>query len=331
MIYCWGISLRRRRLLRGIFADNMRLLGKEPSAFGHVLRVRPLALGLLVFMAAFWLVDSTGPGIVRGKGLELSGSQYAPRLSPEPPHPEYSIIVDESLVSLKKLFGLQIKTIIIDAGHGGEDPGAIGKKGTMEKDITIDIAKRLKNRLLEYRDYNILMTRSGDETVSLKDRVDKSNLNGADLFVSIHVNYLPRNSKDIIETYYFGPSQSDDTLKLAEQENKGSEFTFSDYNIIVRKLNYTLKLQESRLFASSIQKNLYTNMRNMNNKVLDFGVKRAPFVVLMGTDAPAVLVEVTCLSNREEERRLITPWYRDEIAEYIEEGIVKYLKSRSDT
>jgi N-acetylmuramoyl-L-alanine amidase len=330
MIYCRGISIiRRRRLLRGIFADNMRLLGKEPRGLLQRLRVRPLALGMLVFLAAFWLVDSTGPGIVRGNAL--TGTQSAPRLSPEPPHPEYSVLVGESLVSLKKLFGLQIKTIMIDAGHGGEDPGAIGRMGTREKDITIDIARSLKTRLLRYSDYDIIMTRDGDETVSLKDRADKSNQSGADLFVSIHVNYLPRDSKDIIETYYFGPSRSSDTVELAERENRGSDFSFSDYNSIVKKLNYTLKLQESRLFAASIQKNLYNNMHSRNNSVLDFGVKRAPFVVLMGTDAPGVLVEVTCLSNRDEERRLTAPWYRNEIAEYIEEGIIKYLNSRSDT
>jgi N-acetylmuramoyl-L-alanine amidase len=331
MIYCRGISFRRRRLLRSIFADNMRLLGKEPRSMWERLHVKPVVLGMFVFLVAFWLVDSTGPGIVRGKGLDLSGNEGASSLSPEPPPPEYSVLVGESIVSLKKLFGLQINTIMIDAGHGGDDPGAIGKMGTNEKDITIDIAKRLKTKLLKYRDYDILMTREKDETVSLKARADKSNMNGADLFVSIHVNYLPGRSKDIIETFYFGPSRNADTLMLAQLENKGSDYSLSDYNNIVRKLNYTLKLQESRLFATSIQENLYSNMRSMNDEVLDYGVKRAPFIVLVGANAPGVLVEVTCLSNRNEERLLNTQWYRDEIAKYIEEGIVKYLNSRSDT
>jgi N-acetylmuramoyl-L-alanine amidase len=335
MIYYWGISVRRKRLLKGLFSENMRLLGKKPKRLMAGVRIKPITLSLLVFVAALGLMDSLGLSVVRGPGIMRSETDISRQSSLgvnyEPPPSEYGLLLSESFVSLKKLFGLEIDTIIIDAGHGGEDPGAIGGMGTREKDVTMDIAQRLRKRLINHKDYDIFMTRYRDKTVSLKERVEIANRSKSDLFVSIHVNYVPRTSMEIIETFYFGPSDSNDTLKLAERENSGSEFSLSDYNVIIKKLNETLKLQESRLFASSIQKTLYNNMRSSNDSVLDFGVKRAPFVVLMGTDVPGVLVEVTCLSNREEEERLKAPEYREKIAKYIEEGIINYLNSRGDS
>jgi len=242
---------------------------------------------------------------------------------------EYVNLLSQSSVPIKKMFGLSVKTIIIDAGHGGEDPGATGEFGTKEKDITLDIASMLKSRLEARGSYRVLLTRQSDKFISLKARTVLANKSSADLFISIHVNFVPRTSLDLVETYYFGPSKNDTSSKLAEKENEGSDFSMSDYNQIIKKLSNTMKLQESRLFAQSIQKHLYKSMRAVSGDVMDYGVKRAPFVVLLGADMPGVLVEVACLSNREQEQRLRDPSYRDDIATYIETGVIQYLDIRS--
>ena len=240
---------------------------------------------------------------------------------------EYDLM-SENPVSIKKMFGLGVKTIIIDAGHGGEDPGAIGAQGTKEKDITLDITRTLKGRL-EERGYRVLLTRGSDKYIPLKARTVVANESGADLFLSIHVNFLPGRSINMIETLYFGPSKNAIETQLAEKENEGSGFSISDYNQLIKKLSSTMKLQESRLLAQSIQQHLYRSMHTVNGDVRDHGVKRAPFVVLLGAEMPGVLVEVSCLSNHDEEQRLRDPAYREAIARYIETGVIKYLESRS--
>jgi N-acetylmuramoyl-L-alanine amidase len=240
---------------------------------------------------------------------------------------EYDLM-SENPVSIKKMFGLGVKTIIIDAGHGGEDPGAIGAQGTKEKDITLDITRTLKGRL-EERGYRVLLTRGSDKYIPLKARTVIANESGADLFLSVHVNFLPGRSINMIETLYFGPSKNAIETQLAEKENEGSGFSISDYNQLIKKLSSTMKLQESRLLAQSIQQHLYRSMHTVNGEVKDYGVKRAPFVVLLGAEMPGVLVEVSCLSNHDEEQRLRDPAYREAIARYIETGVIKYLESRS--
>ena len=144
---------------------------------------------------------------------------------------DYDILVNNNDVRLTTLFGLGVRTIVIDPGHGGKDPGAIGPQGTMEKDITLDVAHRLKNRLEEKLTFNIYLTRETDETMSLSDRVKFTNAVGADLFVSIHVNSIPEASINTIETYYFGPPSDEKTLRLAERENADSMYSSADFKI----------------------------------------------------------------------------------------------------
>lgn len=242
---------------------------------------------------------------------------------------DYVSLINENPVSIKRMFGLGVRTIIIDAGHGGEDPGAVGAMGTLEKNITLDIARTLKSRLDARGRYRVLLTRNADKYISLKERTVIANESGADLFLSIHVNFLPGRSMNIIETLYFGPSKDSSEMQLAEKENAGSGFSISDYNQLIKKLSKTVKLQESRLLAQSIQRHLFRSMHTVNHEVKDYGVKRAPFVVLLGAEMPGVLIEVSCLSNRDEEQRLRDPAYREAIAGYIETGVIKYLDSRS--
>jgi N-acetylmuramoyl-L-alanine amidase len=238
---------------------------------------------------------------------------------------EFSALINSPNVSLIRMLGLKIKTIMIDAGHGGTDSGTIGKMGTKEKDITLDIAKRLKAHLGKRDLHHVLMTREDDSSVPLLERVTFVREAKADLFISIHLNYLPKKNTNIIETYYFGPSDDKKTLKLAEQENAGSEYGLSDFREVVEMLGKTMKLQESKEFAESIQTNLFLNRRKHNEDIQNHGVKRAPFVVLLGVDVPSVLAEVSCLSNREEEQELNYESHRENIARYLAAGIFDYL------
>lgn len=321
----------RKTLLKGLYDENLRIVGKLSYRRA---RKSYLTKGRLVFfsMAAVLLflgyMDYSDPDI---------SAQKAPRAALAKPaeHPvdvvpaEYTALLNNGGMPIKMMFGLEVKTIIIDAGHGGDDPGAMGKAGTMEKEITLDVAKRLKERLLSHNSYKVLMTRDSDLTLSLKRRTEIANENKGDLFISIHVNSLPKGPIDIIETFYFGPSSDTITLELAAKENAGSKYSLSDYNAVIQEIGNTLKFQESKVLAAHIQKDLYLNMKNRNKDVLDFGVKRAPFLVLIGAEMPAVLAEVACISSMEEEAKLRSPAYRDDIARYLEIGIIKYLNARS--
>jgi N-acetylmuramoyl-L-alanine amidase len=238
---------------------------------------------------------------------------------------EYRSLAQGDKLIIREVFGLGVKTIMIDPGHGGSASGAIGKGGTAEKTITLDVARKLKAALERDTHYRVLMVREDDRDVPLKNRVKMANEAKADLFISIHVNALPARPIDIVETYYFGPTRDKKTLELAAEVNEGSDYSYSEYNEIIKEITNQLKYQESKRLARSIQDTLYRNMKARNADVLNFGVKRAPFVVLLGVEMPAVLVEVACLSNADEENRLKEAAYRENIAEYIRRGIIRYL------
>ncbi len=231
-------------------------------------------------------------------------------------------------ISLARLFGLSVKTIVIDPGHGGRDPGAIGPGGLLEKDVTLRIALKLRDRLKRHPGYQILMTRDRDVWVSLKDRVEFANAHQADLFISIHVNALEQEYLNIIETYYFGAPTDKQSLRLAEAENEGSEYLMAEFKGMIKKIGDQFKQQESRALALSIQKSLYRHLKRQDAKILNRGVKTAPFVVLLGADMPSVLAEIACISNPGEEKRLADFSYLNEVASHLEHGIVNYLDDR---
>jgi len=231
-------------------------------------------------------------------------------------------------VNLKTLFGLSVRNIVIDAGHGGRDPGAIGKHGMQEKDITLDVARRLKQKLEQNAAYRIRLVRDDDVFVPLNERAAFANGQDTDLFVSIHVNYLPSTSTNAVETYYFGRHEDARTRKLAERENQGSEYSLSEFESVVRNMQDTIKLQESKALAHSIQGTLLKSIRARSQRVLDNGVRTAPFVVLLGVKAPSVLVEIGSLSSPQAEESLSSERYRDEIASYVVAGITQYLNEQ---
>ncbi len=321
----------REAILRGVYEDNLKIIGKQPEESPWRI---PLSLKKMFLFFSVGFLTILGQGSYLNLPL-FQETQMTANIIPQKNHPmpdensisssDYKEFFSGYSIPLSRMFGLGVKTIMIDAGHGGEDPGTIGKMGTKEKEITLDIAKKLKERLKKHGSYNIIMTREDDITIPLNKRVELAQASKADIFISIHLNYLPSKPINIIETYYFGPSSDVKTLKLAQQENAGSQYGLSDFKDMIEKMGKTLKLQESKELASSIQKNLFINSRKKNGNIHNFGIKRAPFVVLLGVDVPAVLAEVSCLSNKQEEIELNTESHRENIARYIEAGILDYL------
>ena len=241
----------------------------------------------------------------------------------------YSMLLNDERVRLSSIFGLDVRTIVIDPGHGGRDPGAVGSRGTYEKEIVLDVGLRLRNLLEKTGRYRVLMTRDRDVFISLSDRVKFANENRADLFISIHVNALPQKHYNLVETFYFGPPADKYALRLAELENRGSEIKTGDFKNMVKKIGNTMKTQESAILAASIQQNLFANLSRDNEYIFDHGTKTAPFVVLLGVDAPSVLVEISCISKKREEINLQKSGYRNRITESIRNGIISYLEHKN--
>jgi N-acetylmuramoyl-L-alanine amidase len=243
---------------------------------------------------------------------------------------EYDAMLSRLDLPVADLFDLAVRTIVIDPGHGGSDPGAIGRHGLMEKDVTLDIARRLRDRLEAAGGYRVLLTRDNDRKLRLKDRVAFATEHQADLFISVHINAVPEEAGPVnyVETYYFGPHADQQTLDLAEKENRDSDYGIGDFRGIISRIGDRLKTEESAQLAAAIHKNLYANLQRYGTGLLDAGVKSGPFVVLLGVEAASVLVEISCISNEAEATLLATPEYRDSIAKYLEMGVVEYLGRR---
>jgi N-acetylmuramoyl-L-alanine amidase len=219
-----------------------------------------------------------------------------------------------------------IRRIVIDAGHGGKEHGAISDSGVSEKDITLDIALRL-SRLMEKTPFEVILTRQTDQTLPLEQRVAFANSNHADLFVSIHVNWMEPREIRPLETYYVGASNDSAVLKLASTENRGSGYSLSEYRRLLDKIYLDTRRDESRLLAKTINTELYQALSQINPQLENRGVKMAPFAVLVGTQMPAVLAEVSCLSNEDDVQLLTNSDYREKIAEALLRGIRSYANN----
>jgi N-acetylmuramoyl-L-alanine amidase len=193
----------------------------------------------------------------------------------------------------------------------------------MEKELTLDIALRLK-RLMADGPYEVLLTRETDRWLSLDKRVGFANDNKADLFISIHANWMEPRTIRALETYYVGPTDDPETLKLASIENKDSGYSLSDYKQILEKIYVDERRGESQSLAKAVHGQLYRSLKPANPKLQSRGVRTAPFVVLIGTQMPAILVEISCLSNEDEVELLTKADYRENIALALLQGIKSY-------
>jgi N-acetylmuramoyl-L-alanine amidase len=220
---------------------------------------------------------------------------------------------------------LPIRRIVLDPGHGGLQTGARAESGATEKEITLDLALRLR-RLLRNASVEVLMTRETDVTMSLEQRVAFANARRADVFVSIHVNWISRLEVRPVETYHVGPTDDPAVLELAGAENRDSGYSLGAYRRLLERIYIDERRHESRAFAGRINAELYRALSAVNPWLENRGVKMAPFAVLVGTEMPAILVEVSCLSNEQEVELLTTDDYRAEIAAALLRGIQSYSR-----
>jgi len=231
--------------------------------------------------------------------------------------------------SLTRALGLKIGKIVIDAGHGGHDTGTIGPNGLEEKDLVLDVAKRL-GRLLEVRlGAEVIYTRRDDTFIPLETRTAIANRERADLFISIHANSSRDEDARGVETYYLNFTSSPDALEVAARENAVSEKSIHELQDLVKKIALKEKIDESREFASDVQDSLYGGLASNNAGIRNRGVKKAPFIVLIGANMPSILAEISFVSNPTDERKLETSDHRQRIAEALYRGVAKYASGLS--
>ncbi len=228
--------------------------------------------------------------------------------------------------SLVRQLGLGVKTIVLDPGHGGEDPGAISRKGQKEKDVTLAVAKELRS-LLSDMGINVVLTRESDIYIPLENRTVIANQKKADLFISIHANAHRNRKRKGIETFYLNFSPDPRVNEIAAQENATSTKTIGEMSATLQRIVQNSKILESRDLAEKIQQNLVKYLSRKHGPVESLGVKGGPFWVLIGGEMPSVLVEISHLSNSEEEAKLRSPLFRKQVAQGIYEGIVEYMRS----
>ena len=231
--------------------------------------------------------------------------------------------------SLIRALGLKIGKIVIDAGHGGHDTGTIGPNGLMEKDLVLDVALKLGKLLEDRMGAEVIYTRDDDTFIPLETRTAIANKEQADLFISIHANSSDDPTARGIETYYLNFTSSADALEVAARENAVSEKSIHELQDLVKKIALKEKIEESREFALDVQKSLYGGLVLKSPGLHDRGVKKAPFIVLIGANMPSILAEISFVSNPTDERKLKTTEYRQRVAESLYKGISKYVSGLS--
>jgi N-acetylmuramoyl-L-alanine amidase len=231
--------------------------------------------------------------------------------------------------SLIRALGLKVGRIVIDPGHGGHDTGTIGPGGLLEKDLVLDVSLRLGRLLQGKMGAEVVYTRQDDTFIPLETRTAIANQQQADLFISVHANSSQDPSARGVETYYLNFNPSPDALEVAARENAVSEKSVHELGDLVKKIALKEKVEESREFAADVDHSLYQGIVGKDKTLRDRGVKKAPFIVLIGANMPSILAEISFVSNPGDERKLETPEYRQKIAESLYKGIARYINGLS--
>jgi N-acetylmuramoyl-L-alanine amidase len=231
--------------------------------------------------------------------------------------------------SLTRALGLKINRVVIDAGHGGHDQGTAGSNGLLEKDLVLDVALRLGKLVEEKMGSEVVFTRSDDTFIPLEERTAIANRKKADLFISIHANSSPVPRVAGIETYYLNFTTSADALDVATRENASSDKSVYELQDLVQTIAKHDKVEESRSLALDVQSALQAFEIKNNPTAKDRGIRKAPFVVLIGAQMPSILAEIGFLSNTREQTLLTKPDHRQKLAEALYKGIFKYSQSLS--
>ena len=226
--------------------------------------------------------------------------------------------------SLVRALGLKIGRIVIDAGHGGHDSGTLGAGGIEEKDVVLDVALRLGKLLHDRLGAEIVYTRADDTFIPLETRTAIANKAQADLFISVHANSSVDTDARGVEVYYLNFTSDPEAMRVASRENAVSTESVHDLSDLVKKIALKDKIEESKELASDVDTSLYGGLRRGNAGLRDRGVKKAPFVVLIGANMPSILAEISFVTNPEDAAKLETPGYRERVAESLYKGVARY-------
>jgi N-acetylmuramoyl-L-alanine amidase len=232
--------------------------------------------------------------------------------------------------SLSRQLGLSVSRIVIDAGHGGHDPGAQGN-GINEADLTLDVAQRLKTLLGKQPGIEVVMTRDSDVFIPLQERTEIANRENADLFLSIHANASRNTEAHGIETYFLNFAMNPEAEAVAARENAASGQPMHALPDIVKAIALNNKIKESRDFAATVQRSMVKRLAAKNHHLRDLGVKQAPFVVLIGATMPSVLAEISFLTNKQDGTLLKTGPYRQQVAQALCDAVLKYQQALTRT
>jgi N-acetylmuramoyl-L-alanine amidase len=263
------------------------------------------------------------------KNLKSKSAKVASNVKPELVQPSTAPLpTRDGQSTLTRALGLKISRIVIDAGHGGHDTGTIGPTGLMEKDLCLDVALRL-GKIIQQRlpGAEVVFTRADDTFIPLEERTNIANQAKADLFISIHANSSRDHAARGIETYYLNLKGSAEAMEVAARENASSQEGVHELQDLVRRIARTEKIDESKEFAEDIQDSLAKRVEKSGKSIRNRGVRKAPFVVLIGADMPSILTEISFLSNPADEKLLKQPEQRQKMAEGLYQGVASYLQS----
>jgi N-acetylmuramoyl-L-alanine amidase len=254
-----------------------------------------------------------------------ASSRKSRKRKPDPASPARAAVpTADGQTSLVRALGLKIGRIVIDAGHGGHDSGTLGVDGLEEKEVVLDVALRLGKLLHERLGAEIIYTRSDDTFIPLETRTAIANKAQADLFLSIHANSSSDPSARGVETYYLNFTSQPDALEVAARENAVSDQSIYQLSDLVKKIALKEKIDESREFASDVETTLFAGLQRGNAGLKNRGVKKAPFVVLIGANMPSILAEISFVTNPRDAEQLRQPEYRQRVAESLYKGVAKY-------
>jgi N-acetylmuramoyl-L-alanine amidase len=245
--------------------------------------------------------------------------------APPPPTPPRANV--QGGFSLSRQLGLGVARVVIDPGHGGHDPGAQVKGLLSEAELVLDVAQRLERLLLKQPGVEVVLTRNANVFVPLETRTDMANRAEADLFLSIHANASSDGAARGFETYFLSFAPNAQAEAIAARENAASARTMRSLPDIVKAIALNNKIDESRDFASLVQSSLTERLNKVDRSARSLGVKQAPFMVLIGATMPSVLAEISFMTNQKEATLLKTSAYRQQIAEALLAGVMKYQKS----
>nr|MBF0222443.1 N-acetylmuramoyl-L-alanine amidase [Desulfobulbaceae bacterium] len=251
--------------------------------------------------------------------IDVKGAELPPQAPPT-----QFVSIPNNTPSLAQQLGLGIKRVVLDPGHGGKDPGAVGIGGLLEKDVVLKVAKKVARKITKELGIEVVLTRKHDVFLRLEERTAIANTEHGDLFISIHANSAKSPEAKGIETYYLDLATNEDEMKIAAKENATAAQKISDLQNILSSLMNNSKKNESAQLAKMIQSNLYKGLNDKFKDIRNHGVKKAPFIVLIGAQMPSILTEIAFISNPQEAERMVTDHYLEAIADSITRGIVEY-------